>query len=442
MQKPAFELHILGPTELRGPVPGAGESLVRQTKRLAVLAYLAVSTADGFRRRDQVTALFWPELDQPQARTNLRKTLYGIREELGQDLFLTRGEDELRVDQELVSCDAVLLAQHIRDARWSEALSLYRGELLEGLFPEGVAQEFQEWLASQRRSLREQAAQAAWECSRLEEERGDRTAAAVMARRARELDPDNEEGVRRLMGLLDRRGDRAGALRAYSEWQARLLEEFGVEPAPETRKLARKVQAARKGESKETPPVSVLVVQAEPGQEQPAAAVAPPSRSRIRWSTGMLPALLVMAVLAVSATVLMRNGSMSRASIAVLPLRPIGDRQLEGSAETITEELLTVLTQDTSLVVRAVRRGDAAWQAATIEQIGRTLRTDFIADGAVHGGGGRMRVTLRLVRTADAVSVWAGSYELPDSVASTSAREIATAAAGAIRGKLSSRRAP
>lgn len=169
MDKPSFELRILGPTELIGPAPGAGEAIVRQPKRLALLSYLALTTAEGFRRRDQVIAMFWPELDQPQARTYLRKSLYGINEALGVDVFVTRGEDEVRLDSAHLWCDAVALSEQVRAGQWTEALSLHRGDLLEGLFPEGVAPEFQEWLDDQRRSLRQQAATAAWECSRLED---------------------------------------------------------------------------------------------------------------------------------------------------------------------------------------------------------------------------------------------------------------------------------
>lgn len=109
MDKPRFELRILGPTELAGPVPDAGDSVVRQPKRLALLAHLALTTADGFRRRDKVIALFWPELDQSQARTYLRKALYGINEALGAEIFATRGEDEIRLDPAQCWCDAVAL---------------------------------------------------------------------------------------------------------------------------------------------------------------------------------------------------------------------------------------------------------------------------------------------------------------------------------------------
>lgn len=442
MHKPLFELRILGHTELHGPVPEGPESLLRQSKRLALLAYLAMATAEGFRRRDQVIAYFWPELDQAQARTYLRKALYGIRESLGQEVFLTRGEDEVRVDPSLVWCDAVALSQHVKEGQWSEALALYHGELLEGLFPEGVAQEFQDWLSGQRKQLRERAAQAAWECSRLEEERGDRTAAAVMARRARELDPDNEEGVRRLMGLLDRRGDRGSALRVYQEWQARLLEEFGVEPAPETRKLARQVQAARKGESHETSPVESPVtrvrVRGAPADE-PAPHPHPTddtfAGNRTPWRP-MAGAAGLVAVLALGSYSVVRSRALPEGgprSVAVLPLRTIGDTGLEGTADVITEELMTVLVQQESLTVR---QGNSPQTPVTdLAALGRELGTAFILDGGVQGGQGRVRVTLRLIRARDAIAIWAGSADVDSGTLTSRAQRIAAEVAAALLGR-------
>jgi DNA-binding SARP family transcriptional activator/TolB-like protein len=442
MQKPPFELRILGPTELHGPVGEEADALVRQSKRLALLAYLALSTADGFRRRDQIIAFFWPELDQTQARTYLRKALYGIREGLGQEVFLTRGEDEVRVDPALVWCDAVALSQHVREGRWSEGLSVYRGELLEGLFPEGVAQEFQDWLSAQRKQLRERAAQAAWECSRLEEERGDRTAAAVMARRARELDPDNEEGVRRLMGLLDRRGDRGSALRVYQEWQARLQEEFGVEPAPETRKLARQVQAARKGESHETAPVQ------PPVAASPADTVTQVTGNRqvpvgrrnraTRWLPG-IAAAGVLAIVALGAATLLPDADSSAGprSIAVLPLRTIGDSSLQNSAQAIAEEITTRLAMDTTISVRMVPSPqERAQPAMDITELGKHLGTAYVADGGIQHGGDRIRITLRLVRTVDAVAVWAGDGDIKATDLVGGAQRLGSEFAAAIASRL------
>ena len=420
MDRPPFELRILGPTELVGPAPGVGEAIVRQPKRLALLSHLALTTAEGFRRRDQVIAMFWPELDQPQARTYLRKALYGINEALGADVFVTRGEDEVRLDAGHLWCDAVALSERVRAGQWTEALSLHRGDLLEGLFPEGVAPEFQEWLDDQRRSLRQQAATAAWECSRREDDSGDRKAAAVMARRALELTPDDEDGVRRLMSLLDRGGDRAGALRVYGDWQARLQKEYGVEPAPETRKLARRVQAARKGESHETPPTSTPI---SPSVEPPAYPIdqepGPDVSMAARLRSWRFLALAAGAI-AIAATVLAvvvardRGGAVSAgpSSVAVVPLRSIGGLGAQGEADRVTEELTTGLTRIQGLVLRSMPSlGEMEGRERDAELLGRRLGVAYVVVGAVQRGPDRLRVTLRLVRTADGISIWAGNFD-------------------------------
>lgn len=438
--KPPFELRILGPTELHGPQFEGTDTLLRQSKRLALLAYLTVSTAEGFRRRDQVIAYFWPDLDQAQSRTYLRKALYGIREALGQDVFLLRGEDEVRVDPAMVWCDAVTLGQQVREGRWSEALTLYRGELLEGLFPEGVAQEFQDWLSTQRKQLRELAAQAAWECSRLEEDRGDRTAAAVMARRARELDPDNEEGVRRLMGLLDRRGDRGRALRVYSEWQERLLEEFGVEPAPETRKLARQVQAARKGESHETPPVAPPVAGPAPDRDVELLSSSPERPSKNPSHVGAGRRWLLLGVLAVAASTLLvtialrptSRAGFGQGSVAVLPLRAIGELELQDVGALIGEEITTRLALDTALVVRIAPPIDEGGYPLDLSALGRQMGVEYIVDGGIRDGSGKVRITIRLVRSIDAVVVWVGQSDIEKGALSEGAQRLASELADAL----------
>lgn len=428
MEKPPFELRILGPTELVGPAPAAGEAVVRQPKRLALLSYLALATAEGFRRPDQIIAMFWPDADQPQARTYLRKALYGINEAFGADLFVTRGEDEVRLDTAHLWCDAVALPLLVRDGRWSEALALHRGDLLVGLFPEGVAPEFQEWLDDQRRSLRGQAATAAWEMSRLEDERDDRKAAAVMARRALELTPDDEVGVRRLISLLDRQGDRGDALRVYGDWQARLLKEYGVEPAPETRKLARRVQAARKGESHETPPTSPAIQQTLATPASPLSVMSGPDApmaARLRFWRFLT---LITTLLAITATVLVvvivQNGraasSAGPSSVAVIPLHSIGRLGAPGEADRITEELTTALIQSKGLVLRFLppalvtlgHQGD-------VQRLGKQLGVAYVVYGALQRTPERLRVTLRLVRTGDGISIWAGTFDsrLADPVA-------------------------
>jgi len=104
-----FRLTTLKRTELTGDDGGVVLSVLSQPKRFALLVYLAVEGSDGLIRRDTVAALFWPDQGQAGARTNLRKSLCFLRRSLGQDVVVTRGDEEVGVDPPLLYCDVVAL---------------------------------------------------------------------------------------------------------------------------------------------------------------------------------------------------------------------------------------------------------------------------------------------------------------------------------------------
>lgn len=433
MDEKPFELRILGLTELTRADGSSADGIIRQPKRLALLAYLAITTAKGYRRRDEIIGLFWPELDQAQGRTYLRKSLHAIREELGEDVFVTRGDDEIRVNEQVLWCDAAGLPALVRDGNHRAAVDLYRGELLSALYPEGVAQEFEEWLRQQRKSLTHQASTAAWECVRAEEAKGDTASASVLARKALEIEPDNEEGVRHLITLLDKRGDRAGALRFYQEWQAHLQDEFGVEPAPETRRLARAVQAARKGESHETPPApAAALTKSFTSELIPARAPAAVERGGgVHRSQWVISAIGLILVAATAAMIVSRRDSVAfagRHSVAVLPLRTIGGAQAEEAANIIAEELTTLLAMDSALVVRS---GTDA-----IADRDRLRGVAYVVEGAVQRTADRVRVTLRLTRTSDAITVWAKSYDSQARELAPIAQDVSKETAAAVHDRI------
>ena len=62
------------------------------------------------------------------------------------------------------------------------------------------------------------------------------------ARTVARLAPLDERVIRRVIQLLDRAGDRAGAVRAYEDFAARCRRELEVDPAPETIALIRRVR--------------------------------------------------------------------------------------------------------------------------------------------------------------------------------------------------------
>ena len=119
MASERVELRILGSTELSAADRNS-VSVLRQPKRVALLAYLSLAALDSYRRRDQIIALFWPERDQSHARTQLRKGLHELRHVLGPDAFLARGEDEVRLNLERVWCDAVAFRERVDAGAWAE----------------------------------------------------------------------------------------------------------------------------------------------------------------------------------------------------------------------------------------------------------------------------------------------------------------------------------
>ncbi|MFQ5889162.1 MAG: protein kinase [Gemmatimonadota bacterium] len=234
-------LFLLGSLELVAPDGRRLLSVLAQPKRVALMAYLAVGGDLGFKRRDSLLGVFWAELDQEHARHALRQAVYVLRRALGTDVLVSRGDEEIGLSGEVVWCDAIAFERAAAAGHVEEALDLYQGDLLPGFFL-ADAPEFERWLESERERLRELASDGAWAVARIREEEGNPTGAAHWARRAFELAPFDEGALRRLIELLDRLGDRAGAVRAYEQFARTLHEEYRTEPSPETQRLIRRVR--------------------------------------------------------------------------------------------------------------------------------------------------------------------------------------------------------
>jgi len=236
-----IELRTLGAVDLRDRDGGELRALLAQPKRLALLIYLAVAQPSGFHRRDTLLALFWPELDQGRARAALRKAVLVVRHGLGSETLVGRGDEELGLAAGAVSCDAVAFDQAVAERRFGDALELYQGDLLAGFFISG-APEFERWVERERARCREQAAGAAWAAAEQAATEERDVLAVTWARRALDFTPTDESALRRMIVLFYRMGDRAAALHAYNEFERRLLEECGVRPSAETRRLVEAVR--------------------------------------------------------------------------------------------------------------------------------------------------------------------------------------------------------
>ncbi len=192
-----LRLVTLGRLELqRAGTPA--EPVVLQPKRLALLTYLALGNQQDYQRRDALLALFWPERSHPEARHALRQAVYHLRNALGDGVLESRGSEEVGLSPR-VRCDAQEFGDAILAGRANEAMALYHGDFFAGVFVADASLEWEEWVSRTRARLRAGAAAAAWRVAELAIRSGDVTAGLAAAYRARELDPDDEPGLQRLM---------------------------------------------------------------------------------------------------------------------------------------------------------------------------------------------------------------------------------------------------
>jgi Tol biopolymer transport system component/DNA-binding SARP family transcriptional activator len=237
-----LSLRLLGEIRLTGSSGLEIDTLVRQPKRLALLAYLSTPEPGTWHRRDMLLALFWPDFDTAHARTSLRNALYVIRQAVGENVLRTRGDEEISVDPAHLETDLGTTWVALRESRTADALSLYGGDLMPGLFPPD-SEGFMRWLDTERMRIR--VAVCASGVALLDEmEKAGRLAeAVVIGRRVIEIQPDDETIVRRVIALHEANGDKAGALGLFENYRARLAAEFDAEPAAETVAMAERLRA-------------------------------------------------------------------------------------------------------------------------------------------------------------------------------------------------------
>ena len=394
--------------------------VVRQPKRFALLAFLALSRPRGFQRRDRLLALFWPDLDADRARAALRQSLYTLRRHLPDGVLVTRGDEEVGLAAG-TWCDAWAFEAAVEGDRPEEALELYRGDLLDGFHTHDAAPELGYWLDEERERLRRMAVGCAWRLAESTEEAGDAAGVRRWATRAVRLAPLDEEGVRRQIVMLDRAGDRAGAVAAFDQWARRLREELDVEPAPETEALVEAVRARdearpRPGQGRVSPAAPASPAPSSPAPPSPAlgdAAGAPWWRrdANGRWGRfGVGAALLVVAaavasLLPLDLTWRFGTAEPTATRVAVLPFAVFGSPDVSYLSDGLVyllsvglegEDLRTVdpnvLLRD--LDERSLRVHDPTAAARLAE---RHRAAAFVLGNVVEGNG-RIRVSAAIYR--------------------------------------------
>ncbi len=233
------EFRVLGSLELKGPGGESFPSILAQPKRVALLAYLALAEPHGWRQRDELLGIFWPERDKHHAQTALRNSLHFLRRECGEGLVMRRGS-EVGLAPNAVWCDGVAFEEGLRRGELEASVELYRGDLLAS-FHVGRAPEFERWLEVERARL-----------AGLYEEGVESLAERAIARRRwrdgirwwqllARRDRYNSRYVLKLMEALVMAGEPANAIRVAGEHERFLQEDLGAEPPLEVIELAKRL---------------------------------------------------------------------------------------------------------------------------------------------------------------------------------------------------------
>jgi DNA-binding SARP family transcriptional activator len=241
------------------PSPGASDASIR-VKLLGrpVIEGVDEQPSDGFGAKsreflflfllnpqgltlEEAIEMLWPETETEQGIQRFKFQLRKVRHRLRNDLaptakFIDKIADMYRPLPDLFSVDVWEFDLHLAEARGSSALEslsqaveLYRGELLQGLY--------YEWAEPLRAHFRERLLNALVKLSDLSSAEGDDEGALKTALRAIEAEPYAEHFYRRAMTIYGRLGRASDIKRIYRELEAALSSELDAEPDPETSDL-------------------------------------------------------------------------------------------------------------------------------------------------------------------------------------------------------------
>jgi DNA-binding SARP family transcriptional activator/TolB-like protein len=397
-----------------------------QRRRLAVLALLVHAGERGL-SRNKLISLLWPDADEERARRIVSQAVYALRRDLGSESVI-QGLHELRLAADEVTSDLEDFRRAQASGDPAAAAAVYGGPLFGGLaLPE--APEFERWLEDARRALDHDYVMVLERAALAADARFHHPDAISWWRKLAALEPHNPRVALRLMRALAASGDRPGALRHASVYEALLHSDLQLAPDPEVRAYAAELRAAPAAPlstAQTAPPAAAVPPEDAPDRgfatPQPAVATLPRRRRSIptlRWVVAAVLAGLALALL----VFLRREGPALDASrIVVVPLENrTGEPRLDPvgqmAAEWITHGLSRtglVRVVDAQSMLEATRNAGDAGGRRPLRLIAEETGAGLVVSGSYYrenddlrfqttiseARSGRIRHTADLVRVA------------------------------------------
>jgi DNA-binding SARP family transcriptional activator len=198
--------------------------------------------------RPQLAGLLFPDIPERKGRQRLSHLLWQLRKWLPH-LPVEATPQTLHVPPTSVWLDVRAFQQAAGNKdleSWLDALALYRGDLLEGIYDDWLLEK-REALYLRYIDLSHRACDRLWQQGRFED-------LLPLAERLEQQEPFDERALRTLMRAYQALGRRGAALAAYERYVPLALNEMGIEPEPATQALAQAIQTTPYAGNETSPP--------------------------------------------------------------------------------------------------------------------------------------------------------------------------------------------
>lgn len=227
-----LQVHLFGsPRAFAGDTP---IKLPPRSKVVSLWGYLLLHSGERI-PRSHVAYTLWPDSSEQEARANLRRHLHRLGQilpeaEAGAPWIVTEGETLTWDPHGQCWLDVREFSRFAQaEDGLEQAVRLYTGDLLESVY--------EDWVISERERLRQVVIDALTRLVLRCRREAQLEQAITYAGRLVQLEPLREDFLRLLMSMRYQVGDRAGALQEHGRFAARLRQDLGTDPMPETAML-------------------------------------------------------------------------------------------------------------------------------------------------------------------------------------------------------------
>jgi TolB-like protein/DNA-binding SARP family transcriptional activator/Flp pilus assembly protein TadD len=389
---PHLYARLLGGLEICGS--DGSELKLATRKARALFAFLAIE-ADKWHTRERLAGLLWSDRQQSQARHSLTQALGAIRragEQADLNLLETEGE-RVRIPSQAVQADVLFLRENM--VKDPVAVAAYlKGPFLDGFLSGDEA--FDDWSATERLVIQQQAANALDAGSKKLALEGDAAKALTLARQWIAIEPLSEAAHRRVMRLLFDAGDRTGAIQQYQACAQLLRNELGIEPSPETTDFLETIRLGPADMARSSSQKGTIQTDSDPA----ATNSTPPGEDQ-GAPTNNASHDPIFAV------------DVSRPAVAVLPFKNLSlDPEHEFLAVGMSEDLISGLSKFPWLFVIAnASMMTFKGQQSDPRHVASELGVRYVVEGSLRVAGQRIRVSARLTDTEPGRHMWSEHYD-------------------------------